>query len=122
MGQFLSAPLLRHVLAQPKSAINIQEIMDSGKILLVNLSKGRIGEDSSALLGAMIISSLHFAAMRRVAQPEAERRPFFVYADEFQSFATSTFASLPPCLAKVRPAPACSLRTVLLARPQIVVY
>ena len=94
VGQFLSAPLLRHVLAQPKSTINIQEIMDSGKILLVNLSKGRIGEDSSSLLGAMIISSLHFAAMRRVALPEAERRPFFVYADEFQSFATSTFAGI----------------------------
>jgi len=94
VGQFVAAPLLRHVLAQARSTINMQDIMDTSKILLVNLSKGRIGEDSSSLLGAMIISSLHFAAMRRVTQPENERRPFFLYADEFQSFATSTFASI----------------------------
>jgi hypothetical protein len=94
VGQFLSAPLLRHILAQPKSTIDVQDVMESSKILLVNLSKGRIGEDSSSLLGAMIISSLHFTAMRRVAQPESERNPFFLYADEFQSFATSTFASI----------------------------
>jgi hypothetical protein len=94
VGQFLSAPLLRHILAQPKSTIDIPDIMETAKILLVNLAKGRIGEDSSALLGAMILSSFHFAAMRRVAQPETERKPFFLYADEFQSFATSTFASI----------------------------
>lgn len=94
VGQFLAAPLLRHVLAQPQSTINMQDIMDTSKILLVNLSKGRIGEDSSSLLGAMIISSLHFAALRRVSQPEGQRRPFLLYADEFQSFATSTFASI----------------------------
>jgi hypothetical protein len=94
VGQFLAAPLLRHILAQPKSTINMQDIMDNSKILLVNLSKGRIGEDSSSLLGAMIISSIQFAAMRRVAQPENERKPFFLYADEFQSFATSTFANI----------------------------
>ena len=60
----------------------------------MNLSKGRIGEDSSSLLGAMIISALHFATMRRVGQAQSERKPFFLYADEFQSFATSTFASI----------------------------
>ena len=94
VGQFLAAPLLRHILAQPKSTVNMQDIMDTSKILLVNLAKGRIGEDSSSLLGAMIVSSIHFAAMRRVSQREHERRPFFLYADEFQSFATSTFASI----------------------------
>lgn len=94
VGQFLAAPLLRHILAQPKSTINMQDIMDTSKILLVNLAKGRIGEDSSSLLGAMIVSSIHFAAMRRVSQAQHERKPFFLYADEFQSFATSTFAGI----------------------------
>jgi len=94
VGQFLSSPLLRRILAQPRSTIRGQDILEGSQILLVNLSKGRIGEDSSSLLGAMIVANLHFATMRRVSQPQGERRPFFLYADEFQSFATSTFASI----------------------------
>src|SRR3989338_1947753 len=68
--------------------------MNSGKILLVNVSKGRVGEDNSALLGAMIITKIHLAAMERVRIPEPERRDFYLYVDEFQNFATESFASV----------------------------
>ena len=68
--------------------------MDERKILLVNLSKGRIGEDNSALLGAMMVTKMQLAAMSRVEMPESERRDFYLYVDEFQNFATDSFANI----------------------------
>jgi len=94
IGQFISNPLIRNIMGQPRSTINMREIMDSGKILIVNLSKGRIGEDNSRLLGAMMISRFQLAAMSRVDLPEEKRKDFFLYVDEFQNFATDSFASI----------------------------
>lgn len=94
VGQFVSNPLIRNILGQATSALNMREIMDTGKILIVNLSKGKMGEDNSALLGAMIITRLQLAAMSRVDVPENKRRDFFVYVDEFQNFATESFANI----------------------------
>lgn len=94
VGQFLSSSIIRNIVAQPKSTIDMKDIMDNGKILLVNVSKGRIGEDNSALLGAMLITKLQLAAMDRASIPEAERRDFYLYVDEFQNFATESFATI----------------------------
>jgi len=94
IGQFLSASVIRNMVAQVKSTINIREIMDSGKILIMNLSKGRIGEDNSRLLGGMLITEIQLAAMERVDMPENERKDFFLYVDEFQNFASPSFANI----------------------------
>lgn len=94
VGQFLSSHLIRNIFGQPKSSINVREIMDGQKILIMNLSKGRIGEDNSALLGAMMITKIQLAAMGRVDIPEEERKDFYVYTDEFQNFATESFANI----------------------------
>ena len=94
VGQFVANPLIRNIIGQTRSSIDIKSVMDDGKILIVNLSKGRIGEDNSALLGAMIITRLQLAAMSRVDLPERERRDFFLYVDEFQNFATDSFVSV----------------------------
>jgi CxxC-x17-CxxC domain-containing protein len=94
VGQFLSSSIIRNIVAQPKSTVDMKDIMDNGKILLVNVSKGRIGEDNSALLGAMLITKLQLAAMDRAQIPEAERRDFYLYVDEFQNFATESFATI----------------------------
>lgn len=94
IGQFLSSSIIRNIVGQPKSTIDMREIMDSGKILLLNLAKGRIGEDNAGLLGAMMITKIQLAAMSRIDIPEAERRDFFLYVDEFQNFATESFASI----------------------------
>ncbi len=94
VGQFLSSAIIRNIVAQPKSTIDMQKIMDEGKILLVNVSKGRIGEDNSALLGAMIITKIQLAAMDRAKIAEEERRDFYLYVDEFQNFATESFATI----------------------------
>ncbi len=94
VGQFLSTSLIRNIVGQPKSTINISEIMNGEKIFLVNLSKGRIGEDNAALLGAMIITKIQLAAMERVRIPEAERKDFYLYVDEFQNFVTESFADI----------------------------
>lgn len=94
VGQFLSTSIIRNVVGQSKSTIDIFELMNSGKIFLVNVSKGRIGEDNSSLLGAMIITKLQLAAMERVRIPEEERVDFYLYVDEFQNFATDSFASI----------------------------
>ncbi len=88
VGQFVANPLIRNILGQEKSSFDPRKVMDEGKILIVNLSKGRIGEDTSALLGAMIITKLQLAAMSRVDIPEKDRRDFYLYVDEFQNFAT----------------------------------
>ncbi|MCA9364653.1 MAG: type IV secretion system DNA-binding domain-containing protein [Candidatus Moranbacteria bacterium] len=94
VGQFLSNVLIRNIVGQTQSAFSIREAMDNQKILILNLSKGRIGEDSSALLGAMMITKMQLAAMARVDMPEEERKDFFLYVDEFQNFATESFANI----------------------------
>jgi len=94
VGQFLSSSLIRNIVGQVKSSLDLRTIMDEGKILLLNLSKGHIGEDNSALLGAMMITKIQLAAMSRVDTPENERRDFYLYVDEFQNFATSSFANI----------------------------
>ncbi len=94
VGQFLSTALIRNIVGQSKSTIDIFELMNSGKIFLVNVSKGRIGEDNSALLGAMLITKIQLASMERVRIPEAERVDFYLYVDEFQNFATDSFAGI----------------------------
>ncbi len=94
VGQFVSNPLIRNIIGQPNSTINMREIMDSGKILIANLSKGKIGEDNSRLLGAMLITKIQLAAMSRVYVDPNERRDFYLYVDEFQNFSTESFATI----------------------------
>jgi len=94
VGQFLSSSLIRNIVGQVKSSIDVRKVMDEGKILILNLSKGRIGEDNSALLGAMMITKIQLAAMSRVDIPEEERNDFYLYVDEFQNFATGSFANI----------------------------
>jgi len=94
VGQFLTNPLIRNIVGQTRSAIDIRKAMDDEKILIMNLSKGLIGEDTSALLGAMLITRLQLAAMSRVDIPEEERKDFYLYVDEFQNFATEAFANI----------------------------
>ena len=91
VGQFVTSPLIRRVIGFPYSRVKIEEIMNEGKILLVDLSAGKIGEDNSALLGAMIITQIQLAAMNRVYVKEEQRRPFYLFVDEFQNFATRSF-------------------------------
>jgi hypothetical protein len=94
VGQFVANPLIRNIIGQPHSTIDIRKIMDEGKIFIANLSKGRIGEDNSALLGAMLITKMQLAAMGRVNIPEEARRDFYLYIDEFQNFSTESFANI----------------------------
>ncbi len=93
VGAFTANPIIRNIIGQPKSSFNIRQIMDEGKILVVNLSKGLIGEDNAAILGAFLVTKVQLAAMSRSDIPNVEdRRPFYLYVDEFQNFATDSFA------------------------------
>ena len=94
IGQFISSPLIRNIIGQVKTSFDIREVMDSSKILILNLSKGRVGEDSSRLLGGLLITKIQLAAMSRVDIPEKERKDFFLYVDEFQNFATESFVNV----------------------------
>lgn len=94
VGQFISNPLIRNIIGQTTSSIDMREAMDNHKIILVKLSKGEIGEDNSQLLGSLIITKLQLAAMSRVDVHERERKDFYLYVDEFQNFATDSFASI----------------------------
>lgn len=94
VGQFTSNSLIRNIIGQPTSAFDVRQAMDDRKILIMNLAKGKIGEDSTALLGAMMITKIQLAAMGRVDIPEEERKDFFLYVDEFQNFATDSFANI----------------------------
>lgn len=94
VGQFLSSTVIRNILKNPKSTIDLRQIMDDKKILLLNLSQGKLGEDNAALLGAMIITKIQLAAMSRVNIVEEERQDFYLYVDEFQNFATSSFIKI----------------------------
>ncbi|MFC1616483.1 type IV secretory system conjugative DNA transfer family protein [Patescibacteria group bacterium] len=94
VGQFLSSPIIRNVVGQVKSTVDIRFAMDKGKIVIINLSKGKIGEDNSALLGAMFITKFQLDAMSRANIPEKDRKNFYLYVDEFQNFATESFATI----------------------------
>ena len=93
VGAFTANPIIRNIIGQPKSSFDIRKIMDEGKILVVNLSKGLIGEDNAGILGAFIVTKVQLAAMSRSDIPDVmDRRPFYLYVDEFQNFATDSFA------------------------------
>jgi hypothetical protein len=94
VGQFVSSTVIRNIIKNPKSTIDLQKAMDEGKIILLNLSQGKLGEDNAALLGAMTITKIQLAAMNRVTQKEEDRRDFYLYVDEFQNFATSSFVKI----------------------------
>ena len=94
VGQFLSSPLIRNIVGQVKSTVNLRFMMDSGKIIVINLSKGKIGEDNSSLLGSMLITKFQLDAMSRANIPEKDRKDFYLYVDEFQNFATDAFATI----------------------------
>ncbi len=94
VGQFTSVPLVRNIIGQVNSTIDMRDIMNNKKIFIANLSKGRIGEDNSMLLGALLITKLQLAAMERVNIEEEERKDFYLYIDEFQNFATRSFVNI----------------------------
>ncbi|WP_203415402.1 type IV secretory system conjugative DNA transfer family protein [Candidatus Scalindua japonica] len=94
IGQFLTSIPLRNIVGQRKNTFDLRKVMDEGKILIVNLSKGKIVEDNSSLLGAMIIAKIQLAAMSRANIPERKRSPFYLYVDEFHNFLTLSFADI----------------------------
>lgn len=94
VGAFTANPLVRNIIGQPKSSFNIRQIMDQRKILVVNLSRGLVGEDNAALLGALLVTKIQLGAMSRADIPASERSPFYLYVDEFQNFATDSFATI----------------------------
>lgn len=94
MGQFLTSLPLRNIIGQPVNRFHISEVMDEGKILIVNLAKGRFGEDNTALLGSMLVTEIYLSALRRARIPEPERRAFYLYVDEFYTFITLSFADI----------------------------
>jgi len=102
VGAFLADPILNGILTQAKSAFDLRDVMDTGKVLLVNLAKGKIGEDSAALLGALLVTKIGLAGLSRADSPEQERRDFFIYLDEFYTFTTLSFATMLSELRKYR--------------------
>ncbi|MCA9387603.1 MAG: type IV secretion system DNA-binding domain-containing protein [Candidatus Andersenbacteria bacterium] len=94
VGRFVENEMMRNIIGQARSGFNVQEIMDQGKILLVNLSKGTVGEVNSDLLGLIIVSKLQMAAFSRAARPESQRRDFFLYIDEFQNYTTDSISTI----------------------------
>ena len=102
IGAFLADPLLNRILTKPEKDLHIRKIMDEGGVLLVNLAKGRLGEDSSSLLGGLLVTTIGLAAFSRADMPAAKRRDFFVYVDEFQSFTTLALVNMFSELRKYR--------------------
>lgn len=102
VGAFLADPLLNRILTAAPQDLHIRQIMDQGRVLLVNLAKGRMGEDSSSLLGALLVTTIGLAAYSRADVPAADRRDFFVYIDEFQTFTTLSLANMLAELRKYR--------------------
>jgi len=102
VGAFLADPVLNRILTQPNSSFRLRDVMDRGKILLVNLAKGIIGEDTASLLGALLVARFGLAALSRADTPEEERRDFFLYLDEFHSFTTLSLAEMLSELRKYR--------------------
>lgn len=94
VGQFVTSKMIRNIIGKTKSTIDLEKIMNEGKILILNLSQGKLGEDNTALLGSMIITQIQLAAMNRSFISESERKDFFLYVDEFQNFATSSFIKI----------------------------
>ena len=94
VGAFTANPVVRNIIGQPKSSFNIRQIMDERKILIVNLSRGLIGEDNASLLGALLVTKIQMAAMSRANVDPSQRVPFYLYVDEFQNFATDSFATI----------------------------
>lgn len=94
VGAFTANPLVRNIIGQPNSSFNIRQIMDEHKILIVNLSRGLVGEDNAALLGALLVTKVQMAAMSRADTANEQRTPFYLYVDEFQNFATDSFATI----------------------------
>lgn len=92
VGAFTANPIVRNIIGQPKSSFNIRQIMDERKIMIVNLSRGLIGEDNASLLGSLLVTKIQMGAMSRADMDMAERVPFYLYVDEFQNFATDSFA------------------------------
>jgi len=92
VGAFTANPMIRNIIGQPKSTFNIRQIMDQGKILIVNLSRGLMGEDNAGIMGSLMVTKIQLAAMGRADIPEPQRRQFYLYVDEFQNFATDSFA------------------------------
>ncbi len=93
-GPFITNTTIRNIIGQPKSAFNLREIMDTQKVLLVNLSKGKIGDINAQLLGLVFVNKVNMAAMSRANVEQAQRKDFYMYVDEFQNFATDTFAAI----------------------------
>ena len=93
-GLFITCTPLRKIVGQKTNTFRLQQVIDSGKILIVNLSKGQIGEETSSLLGAMLINSIQLAALHRASQAEHTRKPFYMYIDECHSFVTLAFADI----------------------------
>jgi len=93
-GPFITNTTIRNIIGQPKSAFDIREVMDTGKILLINLSKGKIGDTNAQLLGLIFVNKVNMAALSRADMPEEERKPFYLYVDEFQNFTTDAFATI----------------------------
>lgn len=94
IGQLLTSTIMRNIVAQAKSSINFRQLMDDQKILIINLSKGRVGEDVMRILGGMLVTKIYMSAMERVNVPEPDRADFYLYVDEFQNFAVESFASI----------------------------
>lgn len=95
VGAFTANPIVRNIVGQPKSSFNIRQIMDDRKILIVNLSRGLVGEDNAALLGSLLVTKIQLAAMSRADIDDVNNRtPFYLYVDEFQNFATDSFATI----------------------------
>jgi Type IV secretion-system coupling protein DNA-binding domain len=94
IGQYLTTPLVRHIIGQRTSAVSFRTVMDDGRIVLANLAKGRIGEDVSRLLGSLLVNQLECAALSRADRPLSERRPFFLYVDEAHLIATPAMVEL----------------------------
>lgn len=94
VGQFLLNPVIRNILGQIKNKVNVPSIMDNGRLFIANLSKGRIGHDKGNLLGSLLVTQFQLGAMARAVRPEAERRDFYLFIDEFQNFSTETFGSI----------------------------
>lgn len=94
LGQFLSDPLLRNIFGQKQNKIDISKLMNEGKIILINLSKGRLGEENSSFLGSIFLTKIKQAGMERAAMPEKDRNDFYIYVDEFQNVVTQTFENI----------------------------
>ncbi len=94
VGQFVTSPLIRNIIGHPHSTIDLEEFMNEGKIIIVNFSQGKLGEDNATLLGSMLITQMQLAAMNRINLPEAQRKDFYLYVDEFQNFATASFIKI----------------------------